>query len=503
MKTPHQITLNLRHEPFSMMIFLALFLIALFGSGKLFAQEDQTGQLISNEQQQRLDLMKAKGIDASVTIFPVGINGFPGDDIAIIIGVLLEEKGLKCIELSKTKFSPSSQSNLLTLADSLGKFVKAHPIPTEYALYSEMILDMQKRAFTELREIVVDKTGAIVWTEKLDSTDVAFRHVADPDPMGFSILLSERLGMRLGLTAETATNAKPGKLSAIFRERFGMPTEKETAEMPKLQKIMKANFKKSKLMVYPLRINGELNRQGAAQLIKMINDAGLCKAIPSKDTLSLKLRAREQNEMKILWNMAVEFRDHIKANPQNADYLLFADYVFNPQAWKQGYVHFVVCDRNGEWVIADLQNSGQAEFQNVMPVSIEGCNDLLYAHLEHYLKASVAEAIREEIHNSGIEAANAKFKQLRVKRTEYYLSEAEMNALGYEYLSSKKNEEAIAVFKMNVEAFPMSFNAYDSLGEAYATAGEKELAIRNYEKSLELNPNSQSGIEALKKLKMK
>jgi len=78
-----------------------------------------------------------------------------------------------------------------------------------------------------------------------------------------------------------------------------------------------------------------------------------------------------------------------------------------------------------------------------------------------------------------------------------------MNALGYEYLFSKKVDEAIAVFKMNVEAFPESWNTYDSLGEAYAAAGEKEPAIRNYEKSVQLNPNSQSGIEALKKLKAK
>jgi cytochrome c-type biogenesis protein CcmH/NrfG len=55
--------------------------------------------------------------------------------------------------------------------------------------------------------------------------------------------------------------------------------------------------------------------------------------------------------------------------------------------------------------------------------------------------------------------------------------------------------------KLNAEAFPQSFNAYDSLGEAYAVAGEKELAIKAYEKSLELNPQSESGIDALKKLK--
>jgi predicted TPR repeat methyltransferase len=32
-------------------------------------------------------------------------------------------------------------------------------------------------------------------------------------------------------------------------------------------------------------------------------------------------------------------------------------------------------------------------------------------------------------------------------------------------------------------------------------AGQKELAIQNYEKSLQLNPKNQNGIEMLKKLK--
>src|SRR5438034_420044 len=34
-------------------------------------------------------------------------------------------------------------------------------------------------------------------------------------------------------------------------------------------------------------------------------------------------------------------------------------------------------------------------------------------------------------------------------------------------------------------------NTYDSLGEAYGVAGEKDLAIKNYEKSIELNPKNE------------
>jgi len=51
--------------------------------------------------------------------------------------------------------------------------------------------------------------------------------------------------------------------------------------------------------------------------------------------------------------------------------------------------------------------------------------------------------------------------------------------------------------------YPESCNAYDSHGEAYMIAGEKDLAIRNYEKSLELNPHNTNTKDILKKLENK
>ena len=76
-----------------------------------------------------------------------------------------------------------------------------------------------------------------------------------------------------------------------------------------------------------------------------------------------------------------------------------------------------------------------------------------------------------------------------------------MNALGYQYLQSGKTKEAIELFKLNVLAYPESSNTYDSLGEAYMINGNKELAIQNYTKSLELNPANQNAVEKLKQLK--
>jgi predicted alpha/beta superfamily hydrolase len=83
------------------------------------------------------------------------------------------------------------------------------------------------------------------------------------------------------------------------------------------------------------------------------------------------------------------------------------------------------------------------------------------------------------------------------------IPELVVNGLGYQYLAQNKLEEAIAVFKWNVQHYPGSWNVYDSLGEAIAKKGDTKLAIENYEKSIALNPNNTAGIEALRKLKAK
>jgi len=75
-----------------------------------------------------------------------------------------------------------------------------------------------------------------------------------------------------------------------------------------------------------------------------------------------------------------------------------------------------------------------------------------------------------------------------------------LNRLGYEFLYAYgKTKEAIAVLEWNVEAYPESFNVYDSLGEAYLRDGQRELAIENYKKSLELNPENTNASDVLKR----
>ncbi len=62
---------------------------------------------------------------------------------------------------------------------------------------------------------------------------------------------------------------------------------------------------------------------------------------------------------------------------------------------------------------------------------------------------------------------------------------------------------AIEIFKVEVMLFPESANSYVCLAEAYMKSGEKDLAIKNYEKSLELNPNNDNAKKAIEDLRAK
>jgi glyoxylase-like metal-dependent hydrolase (beta-lactamase superfamily II) len=119
------------------------------------------------------------------------------------------------------------------------------------------------------------------------------------------------------------------------------------------------------------------------------------------------------------------------------------------------------------------------------------------------LKSASAE-IEEVFHRSGTDAARARFQEIRTRLAyEYYIDEREFNALGYKLLRNEsKAREAVAVFEMNAEAFPQSWNVWDSLAEAYRWGlGDEEKAEKYYQKSLDLNPDSQSAKDNLSQIR--
>ena len=113
----------------------------------------------------------------------------------------------------------------------------------------------------------------------------------------------------------------------------------------------------------------------------------------------------------------------------------------------------------------------------------------------------VAIELEQTILEQGIAAAQARYVELREEYPEEAFEESVLNRLGYKLLGGEHVEEAIGIFKLNVEAYPEAFNTYDSLGEAYMTRGDVALAIDNYQRSLELNPENSNAVDMLKKMR--
>jgi CubicO group peptidase (beta-lactamase class C family) len=146
-----------------------------------------------------------------------------------------------------------------------------------------------------------------------------------------------------------------------------------------------------------------------------------------------------------------------------------------------------------------LNNTGEAPLTE-MATGIAG---ILYGKPYAAARQSLAAELGRIIDKNGCEKARSDFTLLRQKVEEYFVSESEMNNLGYALMQRGDVKAALEVFRLNSEEFPNSWNVYDSLGEAYMNDGQTALAIQNYEKSIELNPNNAGGKNALKVLKEK
>ena len=94
----------------------------------------------------------------------------------------------------------------------------------------------------------------------------------------------------------------------------------------------------------------------------------------------------------------------------------------------------------------------------------------------------------------GLAGLQQHFRELS-ERFGYHIPVPEntMNQLGYELMAMKKLEEAIAVFKQNVELYPQSANTYDSLGEGLEMAGKLDIATQNFKKAIEVATKNNDG----------
>jgi cyclase len=117
-------------------------------------------------------------------------------------------------------------------------------------------------------------------------------------------------------------------------------------------------------------------------------------------------------------------------------------------------------------------------------------------------RSSICEPLTRTLAENSAEEAVEEYYRLKTNSGDKYdYSEDQLNMLGYQLLMRGRADDALRIFRLNMEVYPGSFNVYDSYAEALMTAGDTAQSIANYEKSLELNPENDNAAEMLKKLK--
>lgn len=143
-----------------------------------------------------------------------------------------------------------------------------------------------------------------------------------------------------------------------------------------------------------------------------------------------------------------------------------------------------------------LNNTSRA-FLNAMTTAITGIlNDQPY----DFPKKSVAKFMKKVIDDKGV-VDGVLFYNKHKADPDYYLSEQELIVAGYRFLHADEPKIAASIFLLAIDAFPNADNPYDSYAEALMTQGKYKEAVKNYKKSLELNPQNNNAIERLHKLK--
>jgi len=160
------------------------------------------------------------------------------------------------------------------------------------------------------------------------------------------------------------------------------------------------------------------------------------------------------------------------------------------ERWKACHHDFVAASTNRKELIA--YRTGHYVFLQNSQLVINSIVTM-YAN---YVEPSRKAIILEKGYAQALNADNENRKKLM----NYWHSEDDLNEWGYSFYQKNEMEKAVEVFKLNVILHPESANVYDSLADAYLKSGNKELAIKNFQKALELDPQMKSAKKALEQL---
>jgi hypothetical protein len=356
----------------------------------------QPGRAVSPEQQERLKAIQAKGTEASLTVFPMALAKADkaeksvevvGRDAGKVLAMLLEQAGMKNLEIADSVFVLPADVEFDDAGQKFGEFISANPIKTDYALYVEVVARTgSPPQFDEIRSVIVDKAGECVFVDRQTPADRDFKRIKPSCLMTSCVLAAERVRTQLRIPESARDDSGEGKIARMLAKESPGPDKAEWQAMEQRQAAMKKTARNAKVAVFPVRLSGDKMSEGdAAHLASLLNKKKLCEAMAVGSPLRVEIRAA-RDEQKLRWDLARGFQDPLKQNPPEAESALLADYMMSRRDGRVRAVHFVVCDRAGEWVIVDFQNDHGEDFQSIDPKTPEDCGRLVAKRLKGYLR---------------------------------------------------------------------------------------------------------------------
>jgi len=111
-------------------------------------------------------------------------------------------------------------------------------------------------------------------------------------------------------------------------------------------------------------------------------------------------------------------------------------------------------------------------------------------------KPSIKEALLKTIDANDIAVTIREYRRLKAESPGAYdFAERWLNELGLDLIDMGRIKDGVEIFKLNIEAYPQAWNPVDSLGYGYMLDGQRDLAILNFRRSVELNPKNLMGFQ--------
>lgn len=137
-------------------------------------------------------------------------------------------------------------------------------------------------------------------------------------------------------------------------------------------------------------------------------------------------------------------------------------------------------------------------FENDLITSSEYYNRVLQKHPENNFASTQYQRISFTllVDEKGVDYFVNNFDNLKV---EYNIDDpADLNIMGYYLMNRDRIDEALAIFKFNLQLYPHVANCYDSLAECFMNRNDNEQAIKYYQLAYEKIPSDTTATDEFK-----